>query len=96
LNGIAHGDTVETTLGNLTLWQPVTGPVTVLIRPESISIMKDDTPNATVTGISYFGHDQLITVLINAQTVHIRTNASLKAERGQRVRIAVEDKVLAY
>ncbi|MCI0712606.1 MAG: ABC transporter ATP-binding protein [Chloroflexi bacterium] len=96
IDGIAHGDRVETTLGELALQKPATGPVKVLIRPEAVSIHLDDAPNAEVTAISYFGHDQLVTVFINGETIQVRTGADIRIERGQRVRVTVEGRVLGY
>ena len=55
LNGTADGLTATTSVGNVPLRQPASGPVDVLVRPEQLSVRPGDT--AVVDRLEYYGHD---------------------------------------
>ena len=58
LRGRVAGDAVETPLGTFALSAPVEGAeVDVLIRPEQLELLPDDTGGATVIGREFRGHD---------------------------------------
>lgn len=72
LAGTAASGSVETALG--TFATELTGPVDVMIRPESISLHHDPQGSAVVVDRQFFGHDQVITVqLSDGATVRVRT-----------------------
>ncbi|AZI58787.1 ABC transporter ATP-binding protein [Nakamurella antarctica] len=67
LPGVASGSTVRCALGALQLEKAcAAGDVTVMIRPEQIAVMPCDAshpcPRGVVAGLSYRGHDSLMTV----------------------------------
>lgn len=62
-----HADTI---LGRFKT--DLTGQVAVMVRPEDVQISLGETPNATVSHIEYFGHDQLITLAM-AGGIRIRS-----------------------
>ncbi len=70
--GVADGDGVTTAFGAVRLRDPAHGPVEVLVRPEHMLIQAGD--DATVTFIEYYGHDVLVScVLDDGHEVHART-----------------------
>lgn len=99
LPGQAHGPVVDCSLGQLPLQAPHDGPVEVLIRPEDVQLaLADEAPNAEVVAISYFGHDQLITLRLDGATqpLQARADNQLAVQRGQRVRASVQGPVRAF
>ncbi len=58
LDSVASGGVAETVLGRFET--DLNGPVAVMVRPEDVQLSVGTTPNATVTNIEYFGHDQLV------------------------------------
>ena len=62
LPGHAHQGRVETPVG--TFATPHDGRVTVMLRPEDISVIPDPDGDAVVVDREFFGHDQLITVIL--------------------------------
>ncbi|MDH3190537.1 MAG: ABC transporter ATP-binding protein [Acidimicrobiia bacterium] len=70
LDSEARAGLVETILG--TFETDVTGPVSVVVRPENVQMSVGETANATVAGIEFFGHDQLVTLAM-AGGVRVRS-----------------------
>jgi iron(III) transport system ATP-binding protein len=66
----ANDGHVDTVIGRFQT--DLTGEVAVMVRPEDVQISLGETPNATVSHIEYFGHDQLITLAM-AGGVRIRS-----------------------
>ena len=60
--GTAVSGRVETALG--TFETELAGPVHVMTRPEELTIAADDHGNAVVANTEFFGHDQLVTVVL--------------------------------
>ncbi len=89
---------VDTPLGRLPTLQAVTSEhASVVIRPEALRLRADAGGRATVEGISYFGHDQMVEVSFDdGMELRARRGARLDLERGQRVRVDVEGPVIAF
>ena len=69
LRGRASGARVSTALGSLRLHEPSPeGPVDVLLRPEQIQVgeMSPGRPCAEVLSTTYFGHDALVALRLQA------------------------------
>lgn len=69
LRGTADGTSVVTALGRLPVHQPApAGTVDVLLRPEQIQLrdMAPGTPCAEVLSTTYFGHDALVALRLEA------------------------------
>jgi iron(III) transport system ATP-binding protein len=83
--------TVATALGRLRTTDPVTrDDVAAVIRPEAVQLAADPDGAGTVTGIEYFGHDQLVHVQLRDGTrVRARRGPVLDLERGDRVDVQV-------
>ncbi|TFD45373.1 TOBE domain-containing protein, partial [Cryobacterium sp. TMT1-2-1] len=97
--------TVHCALGRLPAeW--VAGPpqagddVTVLVRPEEVEIAPaTDEPGrtATVTGVSYTGHDAMLDLLLDGGLrIRSRVTAADLQPAGARVSVRVRGRVLAY
>lgn len=76
---------------------PVNGsPVCVMLRPEWLHL-EDGGTDATVTAVSYAGHDALVSLeLISGITVRARVAAPNLPRRGNRVSLGVKHRALAY
>ncbi|REK12800.1 MAG: ABC transporter ATP-binding protein [Actinobacteria bacterium] len=91
----ANAGFAETVLGRFTT--ELSGPVAVMTRPEDIQLSVGETPNASVAGIEYFGHDQLITLAM-ADGVRVRSRIGSRPNYrvGQQIRArAVQARVFA-
>ncbi len=63
VDGQADGAAIETVIGRLRLKGPEqTGPVRVVVRPETVRLHLDGVGPAVVEQVTYFGHDQLVHV----------------------------------
>lgn len=89
---------VETPLGRLATTEPVDGTdVDVVVRPEALRVRRDDVGSATVAGISYFGHDQLVQLeLDSGQVMRARRGPRLDLQRGDRVEVHVDGPVVTF
>jgi iron(III) transport system ATP-binding protein len=112
LPAVWHAGTVEGGLGSLSAeWMPASGAlseampedgtsVTVLVRPEQIELTPGDAGSgfwATVTAVSYTGHDALLELLLgNGVRCTSRVPASGLLPVGARVTATVRGPVLAY
>lgn len=84
--GWADRQTVTTTLGTVPISYPASGPVEVLLRPESLTIEDGDV--GTVERYEFHGHDTLYWVRIGVDfTVRVRVNGAPKRDIGERVGI---------
>ncbi|MGV3759415.1 MAG: ABC transporter ATP-binding protein [Actinomycetota bacterium] len=101
LPGTAHDGAVDCALGRLPADASVRGDVEVVIRPEALAIAQAGEPDvpadsvaATVLGRAYFGHDQLVDlVLPGGEQVRCR-RLGLRAWRaGDEVRVWVDGPV---
>jgi iron(III) transport system ATP-binding protein len=73
LEGQARDGRVETVLGNFT--SDDDGAVSIVVRPENVQISVGEAPNATVAGVEFFGHDQLITLVMDGG-IRVRSRIS--------------------
>ncbi len=71
VSGHAAGSTVETIIGRLRLKGPeLSGPVSAVVRPETVRLHLDGAGPAVVEQVTYFGHDQLVHVSIDTPDTH--------------------------
>ncbi len=89
---------VTTTLGELPTTETVDrDAVSALIRPEAVVLSTDGPRDATVTGIEYFGHDQLVHVAFaDGSTVRSRRGPTLDLHRGDRVSVHIVGPVSVF
>ncbi len=95
LEGQAADGRVETIVG--TFETALSGPVSVVVRPENVQMSVGETPNATVANIEFFGHDQLITLaMAGGAAVRSRIGSRPSYRIGQRCRArAIDARVFA-
>lgn len=64
------------------------GPVTVVVRPEDVQLSMGEAPNAVIAGCEFFGHDQLVTVVLGSgQRVRSRIGPRPTYKPGDSVRV---------
>ncbi len=86
--GYAHQGRVDTPVGAFAT--PHEGKVTVMLRPEDISVIPDPDGDAVVVDREFFGHDQLITVTLPGGTVvRARSGSGTVVAPDQRVWLKV-------
>lgn len=83
LAGSAAGDTADTVVGTIPLADSTNGDVTVLVRPEDLSLAADGANPITLT--EYYGHDMMVTVDMGASEVQVRAPARASWTRGDMV-----------
>ena len=89
LPGEVEDGVVATSAGTFTTGGQ--GPVTVMIRPESVTLRPADHGNGVVHRREFFGHDQLVTVgLPDGSIIRARLGPSPLFEIGDRVEVSVE------
>jgi iron(III) transport system ATP-binding protein len=94
----ANGLQAECVLGSLPLSSSAVGPVTLMIRPESLwlSSNSDGVP-ATVTRVEFFGHDQRIHLRLDSgERLSARTDLQTGFSRGQTVAVSLRQPVMAF
>ena len=98
LPGTADSRGVATALGRLRLRRPVAaGPVTVVVRPEQVTLRPGVSGAAVVVDRLYFGHDAMLTLRFDdATTVQARVTRGGTLEPGQRADVSCREPVLAY
>ncbi len=105
LPGDAGGATAGTLLGRLGLREQRHGPVTVLVRPEQITIVAAEagTAPARVERIAYYGHDATVELGAVADALRpdghrlmIRCREELLPEVGAQVHLAVTGRAHAF
>jgi iron(III) transport system ATP-binding protein len=96
--GHADGDAVATAVGRLrTVGNGLSGEVEVALRPERVRLRLDGAGQGVVRGITYFGHDQLIEVVLeDGASLRSRIGPGRAFEPGDRVSVAVTDDVIAF
>jgi iron(III) transport system ATP-binding protein len=62
IEGRAAEGRVDTPFGSFAT--SLSGPVQVMVRPESVQVIPDDDGDAVVASREFFGHDQLVTVIL--------------------------------
>jgi iron(III) transport system ATP-binding protein len=92
--GDASGGRVKSELGSLPVEHETSGPVDVLIRPESVAIGLAGPQNATeaeVVGRRFYGHDQLVDLrLPSGQVIRSRRFGFPAWHEGDRVRVWID------
>ena len=99
LRGTRAGDhVVDTVLGRLRSTAPLPGEaVDAMVRPEALRIAADPSGPGVITGIEYFGHDQLVHVALpDGTTVRARRGPVLDLARGDRVALLVDGEVAVF
>ena len=101
LNGEARSRIVETAVGTVIVDQEHFGPVRVLIRPESLQLSHRPqgraAATATVSGVQFFGHDQLLALsLAGGEIVHARVGPEWQARPGETVYVTVRGVLRAF
>jgi iron(III) transport system ATP-binding protein len=97
LPGRAAAAQVECILGRFTCQGGLSGSVDVLFRAEALALSENDGLAGEVVDIDYYGHDQMITVLLaTGERLKLRLLALPRIERGQRVGIAVKGEPLIF
>jgi iron(III) transport system ATP-binding protein len=89
---------VDTPIGRLPTDRALeASDVAVVVRPEALLVHGDPDGPGVVTGLSYFGHDQLVTVEVGGSyRLRSRRGPSLDLDRGDRVRLEVTGSVVAF
>ena len=98
LPGQALEGQVSCALGQLPTSSTYSGSVEVMLRPEDLALVPDETGSAEIISREYFGHDQLVKVRLDS-TIELQSRL-LGSEGdfypGQRVELKVRDKVVVY
>lgn len=97
LTGHATANYVDTVLGRLPLARPITGDVTVMIRPEMLDVTPQTDSNAVVTNVRFYGHYKLLHLQI-AEKHHMvaRVWSDSSLANGARVAVEVKKPVIAF
>jgi iron(III) transport system ATP-binding protein len=95
LPGYAAGALVRCALGELPLAAPAHGSVEVLIRPEMIRL-RPDTSGVPIEQITFFGHDQIVALQIDATPLRARTGPRLDLHPGVAVTLSIDGPVVAF
>ncbi|MCZ7528122.1 MAG: ABC transporter ATP-binding protein [Acidimicrobiia bacterium] len=98
LRGRSDGREVVTPVGTLSLGEGApAGEVEVVLRPERVRLRLDGSGHAFVRDLTYFGHDQLVEVVLDGgQVLRSRMGPSRSFEPGDQVSVVVTGPVLAY
>ena len=102
LPGEASGRRVATELGDLPASSGASGPVEVMLRPESLRLALDPEgeeggTNATVLTRAFYGHDQLMTVRLDTgRVLRARLGTYGGIRPGDRVHVTVRGAVLTF
>lgn len=85
LPATAHRGYADTAIGRFKT--DLKGPVTVVFRPEDVQLSMGETANAVVAGAEFFGHDQLVTVVLESgQRIRSRIGPRPGYQPGDNVR----------
>lgn len=84
LRGVATGREAATPLGAVALETELSGPVDVLIRPEQLSLAADGS-DATVELVEFYGHDAMVYLNLDGQSIRARTEPNVRFRRGDSV-----------
>jgi len=90
LSATASRGQVETTVGTFTT--PYEGAVLVMFRPERVIVTPMDGGDAVVASREYFGHDQLVTVVLSdGARIRSRLGPAPDLKPGERVAVKIEE-----
>ncbi len=96
LEGTALGADVECVLGRVPMHSPASGPVTVLVRPEAVSLLPDasECAQGRVRDRRFLGPSVMISVVLDAgPTVVARSDAYSAPEVGERTGVRLRGPV---
>lgn len=97
LAGQAGDGVVETELGPLLSAESLTGPVSVLFRPEAVRLFLDGASEGRVTDAEFYGHDRMYWVDLPTGTrVKSRIAGDSPIRLGDHVRIQVQGPVALF
>jgi iron(III) transport system ATP-binding protein len=97
LPGQASGDRAATALGTLPLLVPASGPVDLLLRPETIALTPDGDGLARVEAVTYAGPFQLVRLgLRDGTTLRARVAPELEFAPGMAVAVTPCGPFVAY
>jgi iron(III) transport system ATP-binding protein len=99
LSGVRAGQfLVDTAIGRLPTAAPTEADrVSVLVRPECVELRAAPDGEAVVQAVTFFGHDQLVDVLLADGTLlRSRRGPELDLVRDQRVRVRVAGPVVTF
>jgi iron(III) transport system ATP-binding protein len=86
--GHAANGRVDTPFGSFATH--LSGPVTVMVRPEEVQIVPDDDGDCVLTDRVFYGHDQLVTVALpGGITLRSRIGPTPSIEPGERAWVKV-------
>jgi iron(III) transport system ATP-binding protein len=88
VTGQASGFSAATPVGVVPLDDERTGPVDVLVRPESLALRPDANGAARVELVEFYGHDTVSLVRVGDDVLRVRTPGAPVAWRDQRVTLA--------
>src|SRR5579884_521402 len=97
--GVGIGRRVRCDLGELPVHGTAEGPVEVMLRPETLRLTPDATGNGTVLHREFYGHDQLMTIRLDAPsrlTLRARLGTYGGIRPGDRVQVGVRGAVLTF
>lgn len=88
---------VDGPLGRLeTLREVPHGEIVAMVRPEEVVLHADPEGPGLVRGITYYGHDQVVSVAMDDVVVDARLGPAQQFGVGERVRVAVAGPVAAF
>lgn len=88
IDGLAHGSTVETVVGRLTLAERLEGPCQVVLRPEHLVVGAGSA--GSVDGVEFYGHDTAYVVTVDHTTVTARAMAAPRFAVGDEVEVGYD------
>jgi iron(III) transport system ATP-binding protein len=97
LAGRVKGAVAESELGPLPVTAGFDGPAELMVRAEGLDVSESEGVPGEVTGVQYYGHDQMVTVrLLSGSSLSIRLLATPRLSLGQRVGVVVRGEVFAF
>jgi iron(III) transport system ATP-binding protein len=95
--GVADGRCADTPLGSLPLANDASGPVQVMLRPESFQLIPDADGPGEILNMHYYGFYYLVDVRHGPDlTLKIRTWSQDEYRSGDRVRVSVSGDAVAF
>jgi iron(III) transport system ATP-binding protein len=92
LSGYAAAGVVQTPIGTFPC--RLTGPVRVMVRPESVQVFPDPDGDLWVADREFFGHDQMLTLaMAGGGTLRARLGPRPRLERHDRVSVKVDEAI---
>jgi iron(III) transport system ATP-binding protein len=94
--GEASGDSVESIVGSLPLRKPASGPVRILLRPENLELIPNDSADFTIKSIKFLGNIKKITLTNNSDELFVHTAPHCTLQVNQRVEIKTLSPLVAF